>query len=317
MATKMPAFMFYPGDWMKDPAVRSVSSAARGLWIDCLCLMWESSRRGFLVHPSGRAVSTEQIARMTGNSVETVSEAMAELEDCGVCSRTSDGVIYSRRMERDERKRTKCSEAGKRGGGNPTFKGDSKGGPKRASKGHSKGGPKGTLESESETESEVLEQGEPEGGEPPDWLVIEAEFIRRWNKLQGVAKCSTNALPSSVVNEFQAAWLTPGWWERADEAMRKFPLKNGTVIGLRKFLQAGVIDDIIGGVFDWTRDKPGGGRPTVAEHNADAFREVFGDEDDDGTDDQHETAPPAQGLLRSPGDQGDRGQPADVARRPV
>jgi hypothetical protein len=33
-------------------------------------------------------------------------------------------------MVRDEQKRAKCSEAGKRGGGNPTFKGDNKGDPK-------------------------------------------------------------------------------------------------------------------------------------------------------------------------------------------
>jgi hypothetical protein len=63
---KLPFFKFYPGDWMKDPALRSVSIAARGLWIDMLCLMHESDRRGYLQHATGKPVTAEQLARMTG-----------------------------------------------------------------------------------------------------------------------------------------------------------------------------------------------------------------------------------------------------------
>ncbi|MGH9426767.1 MAG: hypothetical protein ACRD2L_10770, partial [Terriglobia bacterium] len=33
---------------MKDPATRSCSLEARGLWMDLLCLMWECPRRGYL-----------------------------------------------------------------------------------------------------------------------------------------------------------------------------------------------------------------------------------------------------------------------------
>ncbi len=117
---KNPAFQFYPGDWMKDPQLRAVSSACRGLWIDMLCLMWESARRGFLVHPTGRAVTTEQLARMTGNSADDTAGMLQELEDCGVCSRTGDGILYSRRLERDERIRQVRSDAGKLGG-NPSL----------------------------------------------------------------------------------------------------------------------------------------------------------------------------------------------------
>ncbi len=47
-ASKLPAFQFYPGDWLKDPAVRSLPLEARGLWIDLLCIMHESDRRGYL-----------------------------------------------------------------------------------------------------------------------------------------------------------------------------------------------------------------------------------------------------------------------------
>ena len=131
---KLPGFMFYPGDWLKDPALRSCSLGSRGLWIDMLCLMHESSRRGFLQHPNGSPVTAEQIARMVGCSPGEASGWLNELDNAGVFSRTADGVVFSRRIDRDERKRTLCAEAGRRGGGNPTFigvpKGQSKGTPK-------------------------------------------------------------------------------------------------------------------------------------------------------------------------------------------
>jgi hypothetical protein len=146
--TKLPSFQFYPGDWMKDPGLRSVSLEARGLWIDMLCLLFESGRRGFLQHSTGKPVSDEQLARMTGSSSEQVSRLLQELEDSGVFSRTEHGTIYSRRIIRDERKRRACSEAGKKGGGNPQYKVRSgKGGKNKdlqpTFEGHSKGDCKG------------------------------------------------------------------------------------------------------------------------------------------------------------------------------
>jgi len=112
---KLPAMMFYPGDWLKDPAIRAVSLAARGLWIDMLCLMHESPRRGYLQHVSGKPVTAEQLARMTGCSTDEVSRLLQELEDAGVFSCTEHGVIYSRRMVRDEHIRQIRSEAGRKG----------------------------------------------------------------------------------------------------------------------------------------------------------------------------------------------------------
>lgn len=113
---KMPAFQFYPGDWLKDPALRAASSGARGLWIDMLCLMWEAQPRGYLQNPSGEPLTDQQIARMTGNcSLEEVRGWLAELEALGVFSRTTQGVIYCRRLVRDEYVRRVRSAAGKTG----------------------------------------------------------------------------------------------------------------------------------------------------------------------------------------------------------
>jgi hypothetical protein len=165
---KLPSFQFYPGDWMKDPGLRSVSLEARGLWIDMLCLLFEGGRRGYLQHATGKPVSDEQLARMTGGSSEQVSRLLRELEDSGVFSRTEHGTIYSRRMIRDERKRRACSEAGKKGGGNPDFNGTKDLRP--TFKGPSKGGRKGDAKqnpnpsSSSSTSYKKLTPLPPEGG---------------------------------------------------------------------------------------------------------------------------------------------------------
>ncbi len=150
---------------MKDPALRSVSSGARGLWIDILCLLCDCVPRGYLQSASGKPYSPEQIARMTGNlSVEEVSGWIAELEDAGVPSRTDAGVLYSRRIVRDEHKRNLCAEAGKLGG-NPTLKGLPKGGGKGPPKGGGKGGVKGYPTPSSSSSSSNTSPPSPPPGE--------------------------------------------------------------------------------------------------------------------------------------------------------
>lgn len=118
---KWPAFHFYVGDWKKDPAVRACGLAARGLWFEMLCLMHEAPDRGHLMLVTGRPIAVDQLARMVGSTPSEVTDLLAELEQVGVFSRTPAGVIYSRRMVRDEKKRRRCSDAGKLGG-NPALK---------------------------------------------------------------------------------------------------------------------------------------------------------------------------------------------------
>jgi hypothetical protein len=115
VSDKKPSFQFYPGDWMKDPAVRQCSLAARGLWIDMLFLMFESSRRGYLQQANGTPTLPEQLSRMTGCDRDEAAHLLQELENAGVFSRTENGTIYSRRMARDERISSVRREAGKSG----------------------------------------------------------------------------------------------------------------------------------------------------------------------------------------------------------
>ena len=112
---KMPAIMFYTGDWLKDPAVRCLSLEARGLWIDMLCLMYESPVRGFLSVGAGTPVTATLLARMVGADKKQVQTLLDELNACGVFSVDESGVMFSRRMVADEKLRDAKSKAGKKG----------------------------------------------------------------------------------------------------------------------------------------------------------------------------------------------------------
>lgn len=48
---KSPAFQFYPGDWLRNAALRRCTAAERGVWIDVLCLMHDAEERGVLRWP--------------------------------------------------------------------------------------------------------------------------------------------------------------------------------------------------------------------------------------------------------------------------
>lgn len=111
---KRPAFQFYPADWRKDMALQSCSVAARGLWMDMMCIAHECEPYGHLT-VNGKPMTAAQIARHTGLTERECSKLIAELEDAGVPSRTEEGALFSRRMVRDEDVRSRRAEGGKAG----------------------------------------------------------------------------------------------------------------------------------------------------------------------------------------------------------
>jgi hypothetical protein len=106
---KLPAFQFYPGDWMKDPDLRRCSHAARGVWIDMLCLMFECSDRGVLAS-GGNPWSREDVAAAVGGNGDVTLRCIDELVAKGVAKVRDDGAIYSARMVKDEVERGKTRE---------------------------------------------------------------------------------------------------------------------------------------------------------------------------------------------------------------
>ncbi|MGB4101061.1 MAG: hypothetical protein WBK91_04055 [Alphaproteobacteria bacterium] len=114
VSKNMPWIKFYPADWQRDNALRSVSYAARGLWLELMCLMHDSEPYGHLL-VNGNIPTDMQIATMTGGLPDQIPSLLDELEKAGIFSRTRPGVIYSRRMTRDERKRKQGAEAAQNG----------------------------------------------------------------------------------------------------------------------------------------------------------------------------------------------------------
>lgn len=117
--SRQPWFKFYPSDWRSDPALRMCSLAARGLWMEVIGIMHEAVPRGHLLI-AGRPVPPEKLAALVGISPEEAVKLFTELEEAGVFSRKRNGVVFSRRMERDEEKARKNRENGAQGG-NPSL----------------------------------------------------------------------------------------------------------------------------------------------------------------------------------------------------
>lgn len=116
-----PWIKFFPTDWQADDAVKSCSLSARGLWIEMLCVMQKSDPRGYLTI-NGNPIAPAKMASLCGAPVATVNKALTELEAAGVFSRTEGGVIYSRRMVRDQERAERDKANGSKGG-NPRLKG--------------------------------------------------------------------------------------------------------------------------------------------------------------------------------------------------
>lgn len=108
---KRPSFQFYPADWRKDAALQSCSIAARGLWVEMMCIAHECEPYGHLV-VNGKPMTEAQIGRLSGISERETKKLIAELSESGVMSRTDDGTIFSRRMVRDEEVREKRAAGG-------------------------------------------------------------------------------------------------------------------------------------------------------------------------------------------------------------
>lgn len=99
--SKLPAFQFYPGDWLQD--TRPLSLAAKGAWIDLLCAMWRSQTRGSITLPM------VGYSRLIGATVDQANSVIKELTDMHICDSVTlgngDVTLQCRRMMREEKER--------------------------------------------------------------------------------------------------------------------------------------------------------------------------------------------------------------------
>ena len=118
---RTPWMKFYGADWRANAQLRLCSLAARGLWIEMLCLAHEAEPYGHLLI-AGKVPTVAQIAMQVAALPRDVEKLIAELEAADVFERSPLGAIVSRRMVRDRMKAERDAQNSK-GGGNPRLKG--------------------------------------------------------------------------------------------------------------------------------------------------------------------------------------------------
>lgn len=104
MAEKLPFIQLFTGDWLKDPCVRMLSTSARGIWWDLICIMHESGRSGVI------AGTADMLSRAVGCPTSEMNGAINEFQVCRTCAVETDdnnGVVTltCRRMAREARER--------------------------------------------------------------------------------------------------------------------------------------------------------------------------------------------------------------------
>ena len=109
---------FWP-DWQNDPCLRLCSRAARGLWIDLLCIAAQSDTPGY-VALNGKPLDAKCIALLSAGPENEIESLLEELENNGVFSRDRRGCIMSRRMIRERCLSDKAKINGSKGG-NPSL----------------------------------------------------------------------------------------------------------------------------------------------------------------------------------------------------
>lgn len=107
---------FFTNDWMGDLTLRRCGLEARGLWLELLCLMHQSPKRGYLVGANLEALEPAELAKLVGVSLKKFNALLGELFSKGVASRDEGGVLFNRRMAKELETSEARSKAGKVGG---------------------------------------------------------------------------------------------------------------------------------------------------------------------------------------------------------
>ncbi|TGY87342.1 hypothetical protein E5163_14840 [Marinicauda algicola] len=222
-----PWMKFYPGDWRADPKLRMCSLQARGLWIEMLALMHEASPYGHLL-VNGRRPTDAQLAVLAGAPSDQITDLLGELEAAGVFSRTREGVIYSRRMTRDEKKSATARKNGQKGG-NPSV-------------GRKKENPPLDNPPDNPPDKPQKPEARSQKGERADArkpAPITAEHLRQIEQVYPKAGL-VNDSPQALLHQVGRASLRLGGIDRLIDSMRRYAAAvdeaDTLPKGLRKFL---------------------------------------------------------------------------------
>lgn len=91
---------WYWSDWAGDQAVRRLTLAERGLWIDLLALAAVGNPTGYVCDVKGKALSYEEIAAFARCSPTEAETLIAGILEKGAASRDRAGRLFNRRTVR-------------------------------------------------------------------------------------------------------------------------------------------------------------------------------------------------------------------------
>jgi hypothetical protein len=115
MSAKQSTTWFW-SDWAGDLAVRRLTPAERGLWIDLLALAATGNPTGYVCDERGEPLAVEQIAHFANCSAAEASSLIDGILAEGVASRDRSGRLFNRRIVRDIELSVKRRRAGQAGG---------------------------------------------------------------------------------------------------------------------------------------------------------------------------------------------------------
>ena len=117
MTDKLPALHFYTGDLWKDDGAMLLDCEERGAWIQMLFIMHDNPQRRGYLEINNKPYPNDALARKIGISSEKIEKILEKIIEFGVGSvEKKTGILYSRRMVRDEEKRQALANNGKKGG---------------------------------------------------------------------------------------------------------------------------------------------------------------------------------------------------------
>lgn len=105
---------FYWANWIGNVNLRRCSLAARGFWMDVLCIAADNDPVGYVDETGDKF--TEMMSRISGLRRRQVEKYTKELETRGVFQRDRRGRIYCPRMVLDNKKLQEAIASGRRGG---------------------------------------------------------------------------------------------------------------------------------------------------------------------------------------------------------
>ena len=99
------------GEWL-SPSMRVLPPDVRGLWVDLLCCMWESSERGVMVKSNQVAYTKQEIIRIIGVDATGSDSWLDLLVENGFCAVRAWWLVMRFRHGQGEENKACCVRMG-------------------------------------------------------------------------------------------------------------------------------------------------------------------------------------------------------------